>query len=207
MRGTAVLSSRERLLRPPVAEPEIVDVPEIGFVMVDGTGDPNCAPEYRDAIQALYSVSYTLRFSLKRAGVSDERVAPLEGLWWAEDMSSFRAGRKGTWRWTAMIAQPDAVIPERFEAAREDVARRHDLPALERCRLERFAEGRCAQIMHVGPYAAEGPTIERLHRFIEDHGYRFDGRVQKHHEIYLGDPRRTAPERLRTIIRQPFTER
>lgn len=186
--------------------PELVRVPEITFLMVDGHGDPNTAVEYRDAIGALYGLSYTLKFGVKRELGLTYRVAPLEGLWWADDMTEFSIGRKADWHWTAMIAQPDIVTPEHFERAREEVRRKKGSPALERARLARFVEGLAGQVLYLGPYSDEGPTIERLHAFIHDAGYTFDGRREKHHELYLGDPRRSAPEKLRTIIRQPVAE-
>ena len=195
------------LYRPSAAEPEIVDVPPMQFLMVDGAGDPNTSTEYRQAIEALYGMAYGLKFMLKKAGRPDFHVSPLEGLWWAPDMRTFAAGAKHAWRWTAMIMVPDGVSPEDFERAREDLAHKRPSPAVARLRLERFDEGTAAQVMHVGPYSAEGPTIERLHAFIHEHGGRFDGRRQKHHEIYLGDPRRAKPEKLRTIVRQPFVQR
>jgi hypothetical protein len=183
--------------------PELVQVPELAFLMIDGHGDPNTSTEYREAIQALYALSYTLKFSLKKELGLAYRVGPLEGLWWADDMTLFEIGRKADWRWTAMIAQPGAVTHEWFELTRDEVQHKKPLRGLERVRLERFEEGLAAQVLYLGPYSDEGPTIERLHRFIHELGYRFDGRHQKHHEIYLGDPRRSAPEKLRTIIRQP----
>ncbi len=173
------------------------------FLAIDGAGDPNTSSEYRDAISALYSVAYALKFALKKSGI-DFHVSPLEGLWWADDMVHFSADQKGKWKWTMLIAQPDEVTRERVEQVVQDVARKKSLPALQHVRLITFHEGRCAQILHVGPYAAEGPTIERLHQFIHEHGGEFDGSQQKHHEIYLGDPSRTSPERLKTIIRQPI---
>jgi len=183
--------------------PQLVVVPELSFLCIDGHGDPNGSPAYAAAIQALYSVSYTAKFAIKKAGGEDFKVAPLEGLWWAEDMTTF-AGDKSEWEWTAMIRQPDSVSAEMVERFADEVATKKELPAARRLRLERFEEGPAAQVLYVGPYADEGPTIARLHEFIHDHGFTFDGRVQRHHEIYLGDPRRTAPEKLRTIIRQPY---
>jgi hypothetical protein len=118
-------------------------------------------------------------------------------------MSAFDTGDKSVWDWTMMIRQPDAVTEDLLREMIMQVQQKKGLPAVAQVRLERFTEGRAAQILHVGPYSAEGPTITRLHAFIEEQGHGFDGRVQKHHEIYLGDPRRAAPERLRTIIRQP----
>jgi hypothetical protein len=171
--------------------------------MIDGSGDPNTAPEYAEAVQALYSVAYTVRFALKRApDPVDAPVMPLEGLWWVPDMSTFSVEDKSRWNWTLMIVQSEHVTAGVADAARETAARKKGLPAIERVRLERFEEGRAAQILHRGPYRTEGPTVAALHRFIDDQGLALSGR---HHEIYLGDPRRAAPERLRTIIRQPVS--
>ena len=197
---------REALYRARLGRPELVRVPEMGFVMIDGRGDPNSSPEYSEAIQALYAVSYTLKFALKKAQALDYRVGPLEGLWWAEDMAEFSEARKSDWIWTMMIAQPDAVTSERFAAARSDAKRKKGLAALDRTRLDRFTEGLCAQVLHVGPFSAEAPTIAALHAFIRDQDFVFDGTRHKHHEIYLSDPRRSAPEKLKTIIRQPVAE-
>ena len=183
--------------------PELVDVPELPFLMVDGEGDPNTAPAYREAIEVLYSVSYTLKFALKRSPAGlDYAVMPLEGLWWSPTDPTFAGGRKSDWCWTAMILQPDVVTAEMVTGAIETAQRKRVLAAAPRLRLERFHEGRAAQVMHVGPYSAEAPTITKLHEFIAQQGLALAG---KHHEIYLGDPRRAAPEKLRTIIRQPVS--
>ena len=206
MTTSMLVREREFLHRASAREPVIVRVPEMGFVMIDGHGDPNTSPEYADAIQALYPLSYTLKFALKRELGLQYRVGPLEGLWWSEDRAAFSDGRKDDWNWTMMIAQPDEVTPDRFDLARTDVGRKKDLPALARARLQRFEEGPSAQILHVGPFSEEGPTIRRLHAFIQEQGCVFDGIHQKHHEIYLSDPRRSTPEKWRTIIRQPFVE-
>ncbi len=200
-----LVQERGHLYKASAGKPEIVQVPELAFVMIDGHGDPNTSKEYADAIEALYSLSYTLKFALKKEQGLQFRVGPLEGLWWAKDMVEFSLGRKSNWSWTAMIVQPDVVTPERFEQAREEAGRKRQLPALAKARTERFEEGVCAQILHVGPFSEEGPTIAQLHAFIAEQGYTFDGRRQKHHEIYLSDPRRGAPEKWRTIIRQPFS--
>lgn len=185
-------------------EPTVVDVPPLRFLMIDGTGDPNTSEAYRQAVEALYAVAYTLKFlARKDEPALDYVVMPLEGLWWSDDLRDFRLGRKDRWRWTAMILQPEVVSAERVDRARAEAARKKDLPALAALRLETFHEGRAAQILHLGPYADEGPTIARLHAFIAARGGRLSGR---HHEIYLGDPRRTAPERLKTLIRQPFAD-
>ncbi len=203
---STLVNDRELLYKASAREPAIVRVPEMGFVMIDGRGDPNTSPAYVDAIQALYSLSYMLKFALKRELGLQHRVSPLEGLWWGDDMTDFSEDRKGDWNWTAMIAQPDEVTPDRFELARTDVGDKKDLPALPSARLQRFEEGSAAQILYVGPYSGEGPTIRRLHAFINERGHAFDGIHQKHHEIYLSDPRRSAPAKWRTIIRQPFVE-
>ena len=180
----------------------VVTVPAMNFAMVDGVGDPNHAAAFREALEALFAVSYTLRFSLKKERIADYRVGPLEALWGEE--GGFRPGSPEGWRWTAMILQPDVVSPARFTAAVEEVRRKRDPPALARLRLARFHEGSAVQVLHVGPYSAEAPTIERLHAFAREHGYQLRGR---HHEIYLGDPRRSAPARLRTVLRQPIVRR
>jgi hypothetical protein len=186
----------------PAKAPVIVEVPPLNFIMIDGAGDPNTSEEFRQAVEVLFSASYTLKFLIKKGPLAiDYGVLPLEGVWWAEDMSAFTAGDKASWQWTLMIMQPEYVTPELFENALEQVRQKKDLPAAGQLRLETFHEGLSAQLLHVGPFSEEGPTIQRLHRFIEDHGYR---RRDKHREIYLSDLRRAAPEKLRTIIRQPI---
>ncbi len=170
--------------------------------MIDGHGDPNSAPAYSEAIEALYTLSYTAKFALKRSPAGlDFAVMPLEGLWWTPDMASFSTANKSAWEWTAMIMQPAQVTHEVFEQALESAKGKKQLAAFDRLRLESFAEGLSAQVMYLGPYAKEGPTIARLHAFIAEQGYELAG---KHHEIYLSDPRRCAPEKLKTIIRQPM---
>jgi hypothetical protein len=181
-------------------EPGLADIGELRFLMVDGAGDPNSAPGYADAVGTLYAAAYRIKFLEKAAG-RDFVVPPLEGLWWAEDMDAFLDGSRDEWQWTMMIALPGSVPAEVIDGALGALRDGDEPPpAIDLLRAERFAEGRAAQILHVGPYADEEPTIERLHAFIDEEGLQRRG---KHHEIYLGDPRRTAPERLRTIIRQP----
>jgi hypothetical protein len=185
-------------------DPTVVEVPELTFLAIDGRGDPNTSAGYAQAVQALYAMAYGVHFALKRRpGGLDARVMPLEGLWWVPDMSLFRESDKDAWLWRLLIAQPEQVTAGTVAEVRAAAtAKKPGLP-LDRVRLERFAEGRCAQVLHRGPYAEEAPTIERLHRYIADRGYRLTGR---HHEIYLGDPRRAAPEKLRTILRQPVAD-
>ena len=184
------------------SDPVTVDVPPMNYLMIDGTGDPNTSPSYMAAIEALYAVAYTLRFTIKRSSSPvDYVVMPLEGLWWANDMQVFARGERAKWRWTAMIVQPDFVVPGQVVSALTEVRRKRSSPALDLLRFERLAEGRAAQLLHVGPYNAERADISRLHAYIGALGGQPSG---NHHEIYLSDARRTAPERLKTIIRQPF---
>jgi hypothetical protein len=195
----------KHLYGPSAKEVSTVDVPPMSFLMIDGQGDPNTSKEYAEALEALYAVSYAIKFKVKRSEGIDYGVMPLEGLWWADDMREFSVEDKGAWKWTAMIMQPeDYVTVELFEEAKGEVEKKKDLPALPRMRSEAFREGLSAQIMHLGPFSEEGPTIERIHSSIEELGGEPRG---KHHEIYLSDFRRTKPERLRTVIRQPFAER
>lgn len=182
-------------------EPVVVEVPPINFLMIDGHGDPNVTPLYQEAVEGLFSLAYTLKFALKKAGGVDYGVMPAEGLWWVKDMAAFSLEDKAAWEWTMMIAQPEFVTAEWVEQARAEALKKKGLPALERIRFETYAEGTAAQMMHIGPYADEGPNIVRLHAFIAAQGGRLRG---KHHEIYLSDVRRSAPEKLRTVIRQPF---
>lgn len=182
----------------PVQEVVTVEVPAMQYLMLDGQGDPNTAQDYKDAVEALYTVAYTTKFLLKKEAAIDYPVMPLEGLWWAD---GGREAPRENWQWTMMIMQPDCVTEVWFAEACRQAQRKKSLCALEKIRLEQFSEGTVVQIMHVGPFADEGPTLEKLHRFLEEHGYTFRG---KHHEIYLSHPNRTAPERLRTILRQPF---
>jgi hypothetical protein len=195
------LAVRDRLYKPSAKKAEIVDVPAMGFLQVDGIGDPNKSQPYMDALEALYSLSYTLKFALKQAEGVNYRVAPLEGLWWSDDMDAFAIGARETWRWTMMIAQPSVVTQDRVAHAIEEVRRKKYPVVLPLVRFGRYHEGLAAQIMHIGPYATEAPTIQALHAFIQAEGGVL---ANKHHEIYLGDPRRAAPEKLKTVIRQPF---
>jgi hypothetical protein len=190
----------KHLYRPSKKAFEIVDVPEMAFLMMDGQGDPNVEPAYEEILGTLYSVAYTIKFASK-AMEKDYVVPPLEGLWWAEDMDAFSIDDKGAWQWTMMVMQPDWITAEMVEEAREDASEKKELPGLSELRFETYHEGLSVQIMHVGPYDAEGPTIERMHAFIADSGYEPAG---KHHEIYLSDPRRTKPENLKTVLRQPI---
>jgi hypothetical protein len=195
----------KHLYQPSPKEFVVVDVPPMQFLMIDGHGDPNTAQEYQDALEALYAVAYTQKFASKKVLEMDYVVPPPEGLWWAEDMDVFTASSdKGTWDWTMMIMQPEWVTQEMFEEAVAQVEKKKNPPALPRLRLEMYDEGLAVQIMHIGPYDAEGPTIARMHAFIAENGYEPAG---KHHEIYLSDPRRTAPEKMKTVLRQPMKKK
>lgn len=191
----------KHLYNPSVIEVSVVDVPSMNFLMVDGTGDPNTSQEYQQAIQALFSLSYALKFRVKKSAGIDYIVMPLEGLWWTDDPSQFSMSNKAIWKWTAMIMQPEYVVAEMVAEALDEVRKKKGSPALERVRFETYHEGLSAQIMHIGPYATEEPTIAQLHRFIRESGYGPGG---KHHEVYLSDPQRTAPEKLKTVLRQPI---
>lgn len=195
----------KHLYNPPAKKFSMVDVPPLNFLMLDGRGNPNTAPAYQEALEALYAVSFTLKFMVKQSEAAvDYVVMPLEGLWWTDDMRQFSLDNKDLWQWTAMIMQPEFVTAELLAAALKQVERKKNPPALSKIRLEPFHEGLAVQIKYFGPYADEGPTIAAMHQFIADNGYRLTG---KHHEIYLSDPRRTAPERLKTVIRQPVHPR
>ena len=184
------------------SEPSVIDIPAMNFLMVDGHGDPNTSQLYADAVAALYGVSFTVKFNLKRGlGKIDYAVLPLEGLWWADDPRSFTSGDKSKWYWTAMIMQPHFITRDQVESAIASVQRKKPNEMLAHLRFEPFTEGRAAQLLHVGRYSDETPNIERLHAFIAAQGGKLSG---KHHEIYLSDPRRAAPDKLKTIIRQPF---
>ncbi len=179
-----------------------VDVPPMNFLMIDGHGDPNTSKEYSGAVEALFSMSYTLKFMVKKgASAVDYAVMPLEGLWWADDMSTIGTADKSNWKWTAMIMQPEFVTQALVRDALLELQWKKALDALSRLRFESFAEGRCAQTLHVGPFSAEGPAIERVHAFIAAAGCE---RVGKHHEIYLSDIRRADPAKWKTVVRQPM---
>ncbi|GAB5536369.1 MAG: GyrI-like domain-containing protein [Rubricoccaceae bacterium] len=178
-----------------------VEVPPLRYLMIDGHGDPNTSQAYADAVEALFTVSYTAKFMVKKGPQAiDYAVMPLEGLWWADDLSTFTAEDRTNWNWTMMMMQPD-VVPEEFIAnAITQVREKKKLSAVEDLRLETFSEGRCAQVLHIGPFSEEGPVIECLHSFIEARS----ALRGKHHEIYLSDIRRADPKNWRTIIRQPM---
>jgi hypothetical protein len=178
-----------------------VEVPRLQYLMVDGHGDPNTSARFGDAIAALFPLAYALKFASRRELGKDYAVMPLEGLWWSDTPDAFTTARdKARWSWTLMVMQPDWITPELFAEAVRKVEARGAPAALADVRLAALEEGLCAQTLHVGPFDAEGPVIEQLHRFIADEGLEPAG---THHEIYFSDLRRTAPEKLRTLLRQP----
>lgn len=201
MKPVIPVRADDRTLYQPPAVPVLVRVPQFIFVMVDGIGDPAMSTDYRAAIAAVYAVSYPVVMALRRAGRAELKVRPLEGLW-ADGHGAFNPARQdlASWRLTTMIRQPDDVPAEVYYAAFAKMAAKTSPEVAARVRVERFDEGLCAQLTHYGPYAVEGSSIVRLHGFAAARGLRLRGR---HHEIYLSDPRRSAPERMRTVLRQP----
>ncbi len=185
---------------------ELVEVPDLQYLMVDGHGDPNTSAEFTEAVESLYPVAYTLKFASKQDLGRDYVVMPLEGLWWADDMESFTAARDKTrWEWTLMIMVPEWIDHALFASAVEKVAAKKAPARLGAVRLEMLGEGLCVQVLHVGSYDDEAEVLRRLHEeFVPEHGLVLTG---QHHEIYLNDRRRVAPEKLRTILRQPVRRR
>lgn len=189
------------LYKPRSKDVVFVEVPSFNCLMADGAGDPNGSESFAEAVHALYALSYTLKFMVKRgARKIDYSVMPLEGVWWADDPADFALAHKSRWKWTLLIVQPDFITADDVRVAREEVRRKKKDAGMARVRLESFMEGPSAQILYSGPYAGEGPVIAHLHASIQAAGHELRGR---HHEIYLSDMRRTAPEKLKTILRQP----
>ncbi len=191
----------KHLYKPSKKQADQVEISAMNYLMIDGKGDPNTSQEFQDAIATLYPVAYAIKFYFKKNKDIDYGVMPLEGLWWAEDMSNFSTDNKDDWLWTLMIMQPEIVTEDIYNLCLDEVKTKKDLPFIDKIRFESYEEGLSAQIMHVGPFSEEGPTIRKVHDFIEQNGYKLAG---KHHEIYLKDMRKTAPEKLLTVIRQPM---
>ena len=196
-----VKKAHSTLYAPSSKDFTVVDVPALQYLAVDGHGDPNMAPEYTHAVEALYGIAYSVKFASKKTLGRDFVVGPLEGLWRADDPTVFLTREKAKWDWTMMINQPDWVTEEMVREAAESVAKKKDNPALARVQLRTLAEGTSVQILHLGSYDDETPTLHRLHdEYLPEHDLTFNG---DHHEVYLSDPRRTAPEKLKTVLRQP----
>lgn len=199
----------KHLYNPSAKKVEVVDVPRFQFLMLDGAIEPGhgpgSSPGFEQAMQAVYGVTYTLKFAAKQRAADpvDYPVMALEGLWWVEG-TRFEITNPEGWHYTLLVLQPDFITAEMFAEAREQQRRKKgDTPALARLRLEAFHEGLSIQTLHLGPYATEMETIAKMDAFAQEQGYTLHG---KHHEIYLGDPRRSAPEKLRTILRHPVTK-
>lgn len=199
------LTKRHReLFNPPKDRPVIVEIPSFHYLMTDGEGGIGTSKSFQDAIGALFGVSYKSKFICKQEMGFDYKVMPLEGLWWADDMNDFINNNRDKWKWTLMIMQPVQVTEEIVLHAKEIVYNSKKLEAVHSLRLEQYNEGSAAQIMHIGPYTEEHDNILRVHDCITEQGGWFDGHKHKHHEIYLSDFRRTAPEKLKTVLRQPY---
>ena len=192
----------KHLYKPSAKKIEIVKVPKMNFLMVDGKGDPNTSQEFQDAVEAIFGLSYTIKFMIKKSEMAiDYAVMPLEGLWWVDDMSQFTMEDKSSWKWALMIMQPEIITPGLIKQGIEELHRKKNPEALPKIRFDSFEEGKSAQVMHIGPFSEEGPTVEKVHQFIEGNGFERRG---KHHEIYLSDIRRGNPTNWRTVIRQPM---
>lgn len=187
--------------QPSTNAPVIVEVPELHFLMIDGFGNPNDNPEFSAAIEALFSLAYSLKFAVKKAQGIDYAVMPLEGLWWMAEDTDLDLANKEKWAWTLMICQPDFITSDLVEAQKDEVRKKKNPAALTGVRFESYAEGPSVQIMHVGPFDAEGPNLEAMETYARSLGYGFH---KKHHEIYLNDFNKTAPERLKTVLRHPI---
>jgi hypothetical protein len=190
----------KELYNPSSKEVSVVDVPAMNFLMVDGEGAP-ASPQYIESVEALFTVAYALKFMVKKTNGVDYGVLPLEGLWWMDDMTKFSVNLKNEWKWTSMIMQPKYVTETDVKAAMEQARKKKDLPALDKVKFECFQEGSAAQILYFGPFSEEGPTITKIHDYIKKSGHELSG---KHHEIYLNNPAKVAPEKLKTILRQPM---
>ena len=195
----------KQLYLPGKNEVVTVEVSEMQFLMIDGIGSPGDSQEYLDALAALYPVAFKTKFLSKAKG-KDYVVPPLEGLWWADNMKDFTEGNRDNWKWTMMIMQPDWITQDMInEAIAINKEKKPELSnLLSKLRLEKYKEGKVAQIMHIGPYSEEGATVQKVHDFIVKEGGNFNGHDNKHHEIYLSDPRKANPATMKTVIRQPF---
>jgi hypothetical protein len=195
-----LVRTHKSLYTPSDREFHIVEVPAFSFVMIDGKGDPNTSPMYQEALTALYGLVYTIKFAKKKETGQDFKVMPLEGLWWVENLAELDFKNKGNWFWTMMIVQPSFITYADFESAQQAVLKKGGSELATTARFEIYDEGTSVQVLYLGAYANELPTVEKMHAFARQQGYELH---KKHHEIYMSDPRRTDPEKLKTIIRQP----
>ncbi len=197
------LKKTEKEYYKPGKKPEIIEIPEFQFLMVNGTDARPESEGFQNAITTLFSVSYPAKFMSKKELDRDYTVMPLEGLWWADDMNAFKNGEKEKWHWTLMIRQPDFITQDIVNRALKKAKEKKNISE-DKLKLSKYKEGLSAQIMHIGPFSKEKPNIMLLHELIKSEGGRFSGQKQKHHEIYLSDFRKAAPEKMRTILRQSF---
>ena len=195
----------KHLYSPSSKKPVIVEVPKMSFLMIDGEGDPNTSQMFQDAIATLFPLSYTLKFTVKKGLELDYPVMALEGLWTGtpKGLTRFTSDDKAQWNWTLMMMQPEIISEEMVNEGIETVRKKKDPPLLDKVRFESFEEGPVVQQMHIGPFDDEWKTVEPMHKWIEEQGYELTG---KHHEIYLSDMRRTAPEKLKTVLRHPVVK-
>ena len=191
------------IYKPSLKTPTIIKIPKMTYFMIDGTGDPNTSEEYKDIVQILYNISYTLKMKIikKETPDKDYVVPPLEGLWYMPKMDEWSMEDKEKWQWTMMIRIPDFIEDTQIKKALKILKETKNPSFFSKLRYEQYDEGTCVQIMYLGPYDEEPPTIKKMHQFAEKNGYILNGH---HHEIYLSDPRRIEPERLKTILRQPI---
>lgn len=202
MKKLDLKKAQKHLYAPSAREAVVVEVPPANFIMVDGRGDPNTSREYAEAVEALFTVAYALKYAVKKSSLAvDYTVMPLEGLWWTDDMATFSVANKAAWKWTMMIRQPELITRSIVQAVVVEVKRKKSLPGVARLRFVEFNEGWCTQILHIGPFSEEGPAVEKIHHLIAAQGRQRSG---KHHEIYLTDIRRADPKNWKTIVRQPF---
>ncbi len=179
----------------------VVDVPDLQYLALDGHGDPNTSRAFAEAVSSLYPVAYRLKFASKADLGRDYVVPPLEGLWWAEDMELFTSARdKARWSWTLLILVPGWLDEAMVDRAVRQCGAKDPPPRLQDVRLRSLSEGRCVQTLHVGSFDDEAEVLARLHAYVAENGFALAG---LHHEVYLSDLRRVAPERQRTILRQP----
>lgn len=197
--------ARDRVLYRPATEPDIIKVPNMQFLMFDGQGMPEKSPMFQKAFQALYGIAYTIKFMPKKGeappGYKDFKMPPPEGLWWMKGNGDFDAARPEDWQWTLLLRVPDFVTPELVHKVIAELVDKKKDQVYRQVRLATYEEGPCVQMLHIGPYDKEGPSLQRMETFAAAHGFAFTG---KHHEIYFGDPRRTRPENLKTVLRHPI---
>ncbi|GJQ61262.1 MAG: hypothetical protein SCALA702_03150 [Melioribacteraceae bacterium] len=195
----------KQFYKPSSKKIEIIDVPEFNYISLEGKGNPNNSSEFEEAIGALYAVAYTAKFSAKQEnGMTDFVVMPLEGLWWAKDFEDFVLDNKDNWEWRLMIHMPGFITEDFINSNKAKAFEKKGLSGINDVKFEKYHEGISVQTLYIGPYSNEHETIKAMHDYAEGEGYDLDG---LHHEIYLGDPRKVAPEKLKTVLRQPVKKK